>query len=438
MTLPLTWADALAVRDWLSGRMDAGASLMEAMVEALQVKDLVGEILLPLGAQAPIEEARASLLRRPLYIIDIACDLQGIEDAGLLSDDIRKVADALHTRIVKAFGTLGITHYFVEVVMPRAKLSPDLAMAITLLRSRCYVNEKTAEVRNEVLVRAGYQEIAAWLGIKRFKTVWEWVTGRVDQKTPEKKGAPRETRKYTSRSTVKGVGPGPAFIAELPARDEDQISWKRFGIRLLEPLFDGGNGPISNGGNGLISDDGNGPIMDGGNGLISNGGNGQEDWRKWDGINDSMTLILSLRTVQDAISSSTRNTGLRKESFSWELKPLLVQNGAYAPSIRTLLGMNVEGKQFVAWLLYSFGQGLVENGYSPMNIVMKALLDDPVSWPEDAYTRLASMPPRVLLGLLSWAIKDAGRETGNNDWDSQMSRVPLHLLKELKVFLTKE
>jgi hypothetical protein len=38
-------------------------------------------------------------LRRPLYIIDIACDLQGVEDAGLLSDDIQKVADALQTRL---------------------------------------------------------------------------------------------------------------------------------------------------------------------------------------------------------------------------------------------------------------------------------------------------------------------------------------------------
>lgn len=436
MTLPLTWADALAVKEWLTGHMKKGASLMNAMVEALEIKELVGEILLPIGAQASIEEARARLPNRPMYVVDIARDLQGTEGAGDLPEDIDKVADALQTRIIKAFGTIGITHYFVETVIPRAGLSPDLAMAITLLRSRCYVNEKTAEVRNETLVRGGYQEIATWLGIKRIKTVWEWVTGRVDQKTPEEKGASKENRKYIGRTCVKGIGPGPAFIVELPHKEDDQSSWKRFGIRLLEPLFDGGNDLISNGGNEPNKDGGNDPNKFVGNDPISNGGNDPDTWRKWDGINDFMTLILSLKTVQDSISSSTRAANGRKaQYFSWELLPLLVRNGAFAPNIRILLANEVKGEQFVAWLLYCFGKGQA-NSYDPMKTVMKTLLEGPNSWPGDAYDRLASMPPKVLIDLLDRAIKSDGQRTGNQDWDGQMTSLTTSSLMVLKKYLT--
>ena len=460
MTLPLSWADALALVEWLAERQARGETLLEALVAALQVKELVGEILLPLGMQAPLEEARGRLgqllpggSRRPLYVVDIAMALSGAQTEAELPEELRRVADALHTRIVKAFGTLGITHYFVETVIPGAHLSPDLAMLIILLRARCYVNEKTAEVRNEVLVRGGYAEMAAWLGLKRVRTIWEWVTGRVDQKTL-KSGASWEAPEFARRSSVKGLGPGPAFLQELEPRAEDASTWKRFNVRLLEPLFDDGSGPISNDGSGLINRDGNGPIKhDGsgqnkadGSGLISadgsdpikHDGSGPEVWRKWTGINDSMTLVLSLRSVQEAISSTTRSEkGKKAGQASWELKPLLVRSGAYAPSIRSLLTSQVQGEQFVAWLLYGLatGQG---GAASPMKAIMKTLLEAPSAWPGEAYDRLARMPPRVLIGLVDLALRSEGGETGNRDWDSRMGAVPHARLRELRGMLSSD
>ena len=151
-----------------------------------------------------------------------------------------------------------------------------------------------------------------------------------------------------------------------------------------------------------------------------------------------MTLVLSLRSVQESISSNTRTEkGRKSNSTSWELKSLLVRNGAFAPSIRTLLTSGVKGEQFVAWLLYSFGKELAGNS-GPMKSIMKTLLDDPTSWPGDVYDRLAHLPPKVLVGLLERAIKSDGRRTGNTDWDNWMGDVPTNRLKELKICLTGE
>jgi hypothetical protein len=43
------------------------------------------------------------------------------------------------------------------------------------MRDRCYLNRRTGEIRDEVRLEQGYAEAARWLGLKRVKTIWEWL-----------------------------------------------------------------------------------------------------------------------------------------------------------------------------------------------------------------------------------------------------------------------
>ena len=52
MTLPLTQADSRSVMEWLTERIRSGSSLLDALKQAAEVKELVGE-LLPLAGPVP-------------------------------------------------------------------------------------------------------------------------------------------------------------------------------------------------------------------------------------------------------------------------------------------------------------------------------------------------------------------------------------------------
>ena len=257
MTLPLSWADALALRSWLADRIQ-NMTLPEALKLALDIPSgkLVGEIFLPIGAQPSIQETRSKLPIRPLTVMDIARELSGKKK---LSRDDQLLAEALHTKIVTAFGTIAITHYFVEQVIPQAGLSPEEAALLVVFRSNCYANPKTGEVRNKVVVYGGFEEIASWIGLNRTRTIWEWLTGRIDKKELD------GDQRLVNRRTIKGQGRMLAFIRiEGELRGGAGSSEKRFTVRLMEPIFDG-NETHRNDGNDTHSIDGIGTHNDDGN-----------------------------------------------------------------------------------------------------------------------------------------------------------------------------
>jgi hypothetical protein len=133
--------------------------------------------------------------------------------------DLQTAAEKLHRKVISSFGTILVTHYFLEQVIPQTGLTPPQAWLVTLLRDRCFTNPQTGEVRDEVLIRGGYPELADWLGIARSKTIWEWIR--------DGKGA---------------VG---AFIAVQPLHAGDEPDALRMKVRLDEPLFDGASDTIS-------------------------------------------------------------------------------------------------------------------------------------------------------------------------------------------------
>jgi hypothetical protein len=420
LTLPLSRVDAFHVQDWLEARLREGVPLLDALGRANEIQELVGELLPPLGITAP--DSSASLQT----VMEIVGLLAG--EKGELPPDLREASENLHRKIVSAFGTILLTHYFLETVIPNSKLTAPQAWLVALLRDRCYYNRDTGEVREEVLVRGGYTELAGWLGLNRPKTIWEWI---------------RDVH-----------GPVSAFLCVLPSQDQDDVDSMRLRVRMEEPIFDGASGTIRMaylapvGG----ADD---TIRNGANGTNTmaemaplGGANGTFAWREWHclkHLNSSPTTSeKNTPTTQDGLKAAVVPSscpagvipaGLRRGVSMpprWVLRKILIQSHVHSKVLKELLSKNASVQAFISWLLYACspaGSGI----QSPLAYALASLRDFPEHGAGDAYDQLASLPPAELIQLVRWSIKRAGQRydlqsasSGNEVWERTMGASDRH------------
>ena len=403
MTLPLSFTDAASVRDWLKTCLSDGISLLDALIKASQIQDLVGEVL----SQVRIPSADLSP-DIPRTVMEIASQLAGVEDK--LSPDLQDASEALHRKIISSFGTILLTHYFMETVIPNAKLTPAQAWLIAMLRDRCYFNRNTGEVRDEVLMRGGYEELADRLGLKRSKTVWEWI--RDDN------------------------GPVSAFLTVLPGIERDEANSLRLRVRLEEPIFDGASDTIRMA---QVAP------MDGANDThrmaemaLLDGANDTLGWREWHGLKHLNTDL----NTQKRITPTTRKTPAAVPP-KWVLRKILVQAHVHPKVTKDLLEKNASAHAFVSWLLYSCssaGEGIK----NPLAYVLAALREDPCHGPGGTFDQLAALPPAELIRLVRWSVKKASRKydftddsSGNSDWDDTMGASERHEIL-LKILIGEE
>jgi hypothetical protein len=389
MTLRLTHADGQSILKWLRERIKPDNSLLDALRQAAGVKDVAGEMLAPVDAEAfPTTSFQT--------VMDIALHL----NRSPLSADVQEAAEALHHRIVSGFGIILITHYFLETVIPTTGLTPAQAWLITLLRDRCYVNRDTGEVRDEVLVRGGYEELAGWLGLNRSKTVWEWI--REDD------------------------SPVSTFVAVLPGIARDEANSLRLRVRLDEPIFDGvsdtirsAQPPSSNG-----EDDTYKPGANGTNSMAEmapmTGTGGTLKWREWHSLKHLNTD--SNNTPQSTDTTSTKAAAVFPTT--WVLRKLLIQNHAHPKVTKELLSKNASARALVSWLLFAFspsGNGIKD----PFAYAIASLRQEPVIGSGGAFDLLAKLPPSELIRLIdrtptSLFEMEARGGTGCIEWDTAM------------------
>ena len=163
MTLPLTAGDAHSLRAWLTANLERLGG-PEKVIEAAAEMPL--DDLLPLNAHAQAGDSPES----------VTSILRSLFADMLPAERLEALSTHLHKHIMPDKDRLGVTHFFVEHILPHLGNGPG--WTLTLLRDRCYVNRETGEIRNQVLVSGGYAEIASWLGLARPKTVWEWLYGK--------------------------------------------------------------------------------------------------------------------------------------------------------------------------------------------------------------------------------------------------------------------
>ncbi len=166
MTLPLTPSDERSLRGWLYRELAQGKAPRTVLQAALETSpdDLI-----------PWQENEFSSK-------ETGVELHSVEDVlhavcGPITEGDRKpfqeLANQLTQHLMPPRDLIILTHYFVTRWLPKLGYGPG--WLVVLLRDRGYINPRTGEIRDELFLPDGYAEAASRLGIKRVKTIWDWL-----------------------------------------------------------------------------------------------------------------------------------------------------------------------------------------------------------------------------------------------------------------------
>ena len=108
----------------------------------------------------------------PRSILDIVRRVLGIEDD--IPEELADAAEQLFDRIIRAYGQVLITHYFLREVVPVLTLNHAQTWAIIMLRDRCWYDYETNTQKEFVVVTKGLDTLARWVGVSR-KSVDRWM-----------------------------------------------------------------------------------------------------------------------------------------------------------------------------------------------------------------------------------------------------------------------
>jgi hypothetical protein len=89
---------------------------------------------------------------------------------------ISMLVDQLADRIVNRNDFVLVSWYFLQHWLPIH--GPEAAMLILLTRNMCFFNDQTGEIRDEVQIHEGFEEIANRLGIPNQRLVSSWFAGK--------------------------------------------------------------------------------------------------------------------------------------------------------------------------------------------------------------------------------------------------------------------
>ena len=166
MTLPLTPSDELSLRAWLYKRLSEGKSPLSVIQSALKTPS---EELIPWQENTSSKGESGMELHSVEEVLLAVC--------GPISENDRKpfqeLADQLAQHLIPPRDLILLTHYFVTRWLPILGHGPG--WLVVLLRDRGYINPRTGEIRDEVTLPDGYAEAARWLGLRRVKTIWDWL-----------------------------------------------------------------------------------------------------------------------------------------------------------------------------------------------------------------------------------------------------------------------
>jgi hypothetical protein len=166
MSPPLTPFDERSLRSWLYRQLAQGKTPVAVIQSALETP--VDELIPWPDKVTPDED----ITDEPHYVQDVLQAVCGAIPESQKSH-FQELADKLAHHLMPPKDLVVLTHYFVSHWLPR--LGPGPGWFVTLMRDRGYINQRTGEVRDEILLPEGYADVARWLGLKRVKTVWEWL-----------------------------------------------------------------------------------------------------------------------------------------------------------------------------------------------------------------------------------------------------------------------
>ena len=458
MSPPLTPSDERSLRSWLYRQLAQGKTPVAVIQSALETP--VDELIPWPDKVTPDED----ITDEPHYVQDVLQAVCGAIPESQKSH-FQELADKLAHHLMPPKDLVVLTHYFVSHWLPR--LGPGPGWFVTLMRDRGYINQRTGEVRDEILLPEGYADVARWLGLKRVKTVWEWLrTSEVATFVRETgreigswEGAPRrfkvclgepmtesdQTRANESLSAV-AIGAGDTHSSQesntfLGANDIHSSAESSNRIGAIDTHRGNQNANLigASGTHNGATDTHKPGASDthvGGVDTHKNGASDTPDWRDWHSLN---TLALGLNhkkntlTTIDAdgepdseISASLIGKGV--VGMEWNLSDLLVRNRISVKNQELLLENGMTAQALVSWLLYAASKS--GNGIrDPIAHAVSRLISDPSRGSGGAFDQLSELPANELAEMLVREIN--GQSPWNQTWRKAMEGAPRSRLRTL-------
>ena len=222
--IPITPGDAEDLRQFLleqGVRTDPHKALLAALAAQ------PGQILqYPVRAQGKNDVA---LLPKKQTIQDVVWEVVGQK----LSPDLIDLADRLSDHLLTPNEFILVSWYFLQHWLPL--LGANAAMLVLMLRSACYFNDATGELRDEVWIEGGYETLTRRLGIENPRQIAHWFPAAIERGR-RKVSRTAATQQELDRRAQFQERMG-AFVERIDHRPagNGSYSWK-FKVRRSDPL----------------------------------------------------------------------------------------------------------------------------------------------------------------------------------------------------------
>jgi len=449
MNLPLTPADELSLRAWLYRHLAEGKNPTAVLQVALETPV---DVLIPWQENTPSSRDASIELHSVQDVLRAVC--------GPIPENDRKqfqeLADQFAQHMVPPRDLVFLTHYFVTRWLP--KLGHGQGWFVVLMRDRCYLNPRTGEIRDEALVDQGYAEISKWLGLKRVKTIWEWL--RNDEVVRFVREISHEVGEWEESPRRFKVCLGEPMTEEDRTQAYELLASRGFGAggTIRDKRTDSviGVDDTHNGATDTIKDEtinasvgaidtyigaidtpvGANGISIGRDDTHKDGADVTFDWREWHSLN---TLALGLQhkkntstTTDDGVESDLADPFGRYDKgvvgMEWNLSELLSRNRVSTRNQELLLERGLTAQAFVSWLLYA-ASASGNSIQDPIGHAISRLIPAPTRGAGGAWDKLAELPTNELANVLTKEL--AGESPWNQVWRKAMGGAPRDRLRML-------
>ena len=385
--------------------------------------------------------------------------------------NVQALAAQLSEKILRPLENFQLSWYFLEEWLPVLGAGP--AALVALLRSYGYYNPISGELRDEIWIEGGYEEMAQVLGIGRVKTLVEWLPSQVNRGKQKDRLSPKAQQEKERIEGLRhnlagfdqriGYRPGQAGFAYQfklkldadPLVEPDETICRVLTYILSEAQQAGvmdhltrwlqetdfenmllDEKGLSSGFETLIQasipdlrlSDGPSSGFETLSPILSSGFETLKDARV--PVLRLIKLLMGLRTLKPILDSpaSTACAEPNPEGKVWQLAELLEINHVSQKKREALLRREISGWPFVSWLLYaasSRGEAIKD----PVGLAISKLLENPGEGAGGAYDRLAELPDETLRDLV-WDELHWNRPT-NHNWRQAMDNASRDRLQQL-------
>ena len=325
---------------------------------------------------------------------------------GDLPEDLHKAAEALQDHILSSFGTVMVSHYFLQEAAPKLGLSHGQAWTIIALRDRCWYDHVNRKQYSFAVLQNGMHELAS-LTSATVKSARNWLKDPAFQA-------------FVTVEDTEGVefpeswGWNPMVLdirqTEPTAEEWGDILAKKFEDSGKKRLPDrekviNGQGKSDKQGGKKRSTDWEKVI----NGL------GKNDKRLNNFIKPQLNPTKPHESPHTPRQNLAQKTGRVESRAYWVWDFLITRNAVSTPMAEKLLVANKAAgqdisrlcQQFVSWILYGYseaGRGLA----NPVSNALARLNENIYASPGGDLDRLAALPPNTLRSFFDLDL--AGRE----------------------------